>query len=251
MSVCLELVWNNERLCDENLPEPVSPPDCKSQCQCGYVLFESFEKYLPEIANRFQGMSRAKIEARLREQILEASRLLDLACEVEPGFFSKAHYNYTQTVIHNGDSRFMRVPPLVQDSGMTVVFDNCKLVSSSLYKYQNGYLIFNPCVTDLASSCSPGDDCVDMSNQLPAADRDMPWPRGCYQITARWGNECADLAVRLAVRSYILELYRTVDPQIALQAGFPVFNRSFPPEWKLVVEKHKGKNTFINQWAIA
>jgi hypothetical protein len=100
---------------------PVDPPvddiiNCVG-CNCGYLLYENLITYMPEIQDALKAdpENYPDLEFKLREQIVEISRLFDMDAGVSPGYFSKAHYKTTKIVAANG-SRYIKIPDFVDDT---------------------------------------------------------------------------------------------------------------------------------------
>lgn len=224
---------------------PVEESNCASCCNCGYLQFESLIPYLEEINDKLKEDKDkfVELEFKLREQIIEISRLFDLEAGVEPGFFSKSHYKTTKVTPANG-TRFIKVPQFVAGT-LEVRTSNNVLLDPSSYGYADGFLVYKPCAEHIECGCSTS--CGAKKSVNP-----MPWPNSCYQITARWGAQCSDFAVQKAVRDYLIEGYRMQDPIVPNINGIPV-TRGFkvPHSWGSYISNFKRQRAFFTQFAIA
>jgi hypothetical protein len=85
---------------------PSAPPADTScgGCNCGYLQFESLLPYLPELNDKLSEDKEKynEIEIKLRQQIIEVSRLFDMEAGVKSGFFSKAHCTTTKIFTSDG-----------------------------------------------------------------------------------------------------------------------------------------------------
>lgn len=235
-----------EILGEEDNPPPDDPIQCTScDCYCGYVQFESLLGYLKELNHpvKQDAEDYTEFEYKVREQIVEISRLFDVEAGVKPGYFSKAHYQTTKTVLSNS-TRYLKIPDFVPGTLEVRTHGNF-LLDPSVYMYKDGYLLYMPCTSHSNTSCSS--DCGGSSKRRP-----IKWPDACYYVTARWGKECADLAVQMAVRDYLIERYRLQDPVIAMINGIPV-TRTFkaPHSWTSYISNFKGRRKIYSQFAIA
>ncbi len=199
---------------------PVDDFQCVDCCNCGYIQFESLLPYLKEIRSSLRDdiEQSSELEFKLRDQIIEISRLFDIETGVEPGYFSKAHYNTTQVFPTNG-SKYIKIPNFVKDT-LDVRTTSNHLLNSNSYGFQDGFLVYHPCSAHYECGCDDG--CGNERTFTP-----QPWPDTCYKVTARWGKECADQAVQMAIRDYLIEGYRVKDPVIIAATGLPIGR--YPP----------------------
>lgn len=226
-------------------PTPPSKDDAVCGCNCGYIQYESLIPYLAEINDslHLDANKSTEFEFKLREQIAEISRLFDLAAGVTQGYFSKAHYRTTQIYTSN-DSRYIRVKPHLSGTLEVRTLDDV-LIDPSNYRYQDEHLIYMPCQEHITCGCS--DTCGNVKLAVPQS-----WPDKCYKITAKWGNECADLAVQMAVRDYLIEKYRMQDPVIQLANGISIQRRFMVPHsWDTYLKNFKAKREIFSNFAIA
>ena len=245
MSDCLTFWVNPNDMGEGDNPPPENPPSCGGDCSCGYVQYESLIPYLKEIndALKTDPEKATELEFKLREKIVAISRLFDMEAGVEPGYFSKSHYQTTKLFATNG-TRYIKIPPFVPGT-LEVRTANNFLLNESLYAYSDGFLVYLPCMTHTSCSCSSS--CGSKRTTQP-----QPWGDGCYYITARWGNECTDEAVKMAITDYLIEGYRVNDPVIVAATGLPV-SRSFraPHSWDAYITNFKAKRRVFSEFAIA
>jgi len=231
----------------QEISDPVDDPiECDScQCNCGYLQYENLIPYLAEIQHVMQTSEddALDLEFKLREQIVEVSRLFDMDAGVEPGFFTKAHYKTTKIFTTNG-TRYMKVPDFVRDSLELRTMAN-QVLDASAWGLKDGYLIYKPCSSHTNCPCTSS--CESRVKYTP-----LKWPDGCYKLTARWGKECADFAVQRAVRDYLIEGFRMQDPVKVLANGIAV-SRSFqvPHSWTAYIMNFKEKRRLYSGFAIA
>lgn len=214
-------------------------------CNCGYLQYEELLPYLRDINIKFKEDSEDYIqfEFRLRGQILEVSRLFDMEAGVQPGYFAKGHYKTTKIFTTN-DGRFIKIPEFVLGTLEVRTTDDV-IVDESTYGYENQHLVYLPCMTHTACGCDSG--CTNEKLKQPVA-----WPNKCYKVSAKWGKDCADYAVKMAVRDYLIETYRLQDPIKVLESGLP-FQATFrvPHSWSSYLTNFKRRNKFFSGYAIA
>lgn len=246
MSDCPVYFINETDLLQDVSEPPTEPTSCSSQCHCGYVQFESLIPYLPEIKDRMKYPTDdgVELEFRLRQEIVEISRIFDVAAGVKPGYFSPAHYQTTQIYSSDG-TKFIKIGDFVPDTLEVRTLAN-QVLNPATYAVKDGYLIYMPC-----SSHSNTSECTSGCSEHKAY-RPVPWPSACYKVTARWGKSCADTAVQRAVREYLIESYRVQDPAVNAATGLPV-TRSFqaPFSWTTYIDNFKARRALYGQFAIA
>ena len=224
---------------------PVDDVEACGGCNCGYLQYEELLPYLGEIKDKLKQNVEDynDFEFRLRQQILEVSRLFDMEAGVTPGFFAKAHYSTTKVFTANS-GKFIKIPEFVLGTLEVRTLDDY-IVDESTYGFENQHLVYLPCVKHRACGCSSG--CTNTKSREP-----LEWPNGCYKVTARWGRDCADMAVKMAIRDYLIETYRLQDPIKMLADGIPVQVRfRVPHAWESYMRNFKQRNKFFSQWAIA
>lgn len=216
--------------------------DC--DCHCGYIQFESLAPYLTKLSNTAtKDEDHINLEAKLRQQILEVSRLFDVETKSEPGTYSKAHYKVIK--IYSDGSRYLKIPEHVNGT-LEVYTSDGYLINPQSYGYKDGFLINYPCVSD-GVTCGCTDSCgIHQKQNLP------PGWNGCLQVKAKFGKECSDYAVQLAVRSYIIEYNTYGDVKETNFQGLPI-GRGFkiPHSWSATVQKYLENKRFNNTFAFA
>lgn len=213
-------------------------------CNCGYLQYEELIPYLKEIRSKAKEDSEDYIqfEFRLRQQILEVSRLFDMEAGVQPGYFAKGHYKTTKVFATN-NGKFIKIPEFILGTLEVRTLDDI-IVDDSTYGFENQHLIYLPCVKHMNCVCNDG---CDNRSRYP-----MGWPDKCYQVSAKWGKDCADLAVKMAIRDYLIETYRLSDPIKVLAEGIPIqMTFRVPHSWESYMKNFKQRNKFFSQWAIA
>jgi hypothetical protein len=230
----------------ETTPSP-APPDDKvcNGCNCGYLQYESLIPYLKELRDSLNLGSDLSLdfEFKLREQIAEISRLFDMEAGVTPGYFSKAHYKTTKKVIAKGN-RYIKLEKFVTGT-LEVRSTDDVLIDPVNYEVINDHLVWRPCDAHVTCGCDTicGNDRITYQ---------APWPETCYKVRAKWGLECADLAVQKAVRDYLIETYRMQDPVVQLANGITI-QRTFrvPHAWTTYIKNFKDKRKIFSNFAIA
>jgi len=214
-------------------------------CNCGYLQYEGILAYLREINDQIRGdvVKGTELEFKLREQIVEVSRLFDVDAGVSPGYFSKAHYKTTQ-IFRTDGTQYLKIPPHVEGTLELRSTDDV-VIDPATYGFQNGHLVYLPCYRHTACGCP--NTCGTKKRR-----RAIAWPNACYKVTARWGVECADMAVQKAVRDYLIETYRMDDPIKVLATGIPI-QRTFrvPHSWETYIRNFKAKRRIFSGYAIA
>ena len=215
-------------------------------CNCGYLQFEELLPYLSEIQSKVKQESPEdynQFEFRLRQQILEVSRLFDMEAGVQPGYFAKGHYKTTKVFTTN-DGKFIKIPEFVLGTLEVRNLDDV-IIDDSVYGYENQHLVYLPCVDH--RNCECPSSCNSSKSTLPLA-----WPHKCYKVSAKWGKDCADMAVKMAVRDYLIETYRLRDPIKMLAEGIPVqITFRVPHSWESYMKNFKQRNKFFSQFAVA
>lgn len=242
MSNCSLIIYGND------LVEPPTPVDltdstsCACACNCGYVMFENLLLELPELTDVAERnpTQYIKLEAKIRQQIIRISRLFDNEVGVKHGFFSKSHIS---TITVNSKGRYLKVPPFVNGTLELFNLDSIP-IKPELYATTGEYVMYRPCQQSLNSPCGI---CSSSSG-----NNNIIFPNSCYKVRARWGLECAEKAVEQAIISYIIELQRYGDIEVASQTGLPVA-RGFklPHSWESTVDSYRRKRSIHNRYAIA
>lgn len=221
-------------------------------CNCGYLQYEELLPFLKEIQSKAKEDSEdyTQFEFRLRQQVLEVSRLFDMEAGVEPGYFAKGHYKTTKIYTTNS-GRYIKIPEFILGTLEVRTLDDI-IVNDSTYGFENQHLVYLPCIQHPSSgyntySGTCGSGCGTKTNRRP-----ITWPHKCYKVSAKWGKDCADVAVKMAVRDYLIETYRMQDPIHVLASGLAVqTNFRVPHSWSTYMMNFKQRNKFFSQWAIA
>ncbi len=233
-SCCLNTyIINEEELSDVKKLEIDSSSCNECYCYCGYIQYESLAPYMPKLINTAtKDEDYLLLEAKLREQIIEISRLFDAETKVVSGYYSKSHFSIVK-LYGDGSSR-LSIPDFVSDS-LELYTESGYLINPETYYYKDGYLVIKPC-TSHSNTCGCSNTCGSYISQVHKFTRG--W-EGTFQAKARFGNECADMAVRMAVKAYLIEYNTFGDQQEATRLGYPV-TRSFrkPDVWITLVKKY-------------
>lgn len=216
--------------------------DCR--CQCGYIQFESLTPYMTKLSNtNTRDEDHINLEAKLRQQIVEVSRLFDLATKAEPGTYAKAHCKIIK--LYGNGSRYLKIPEFV-DGTLELYTANGYLINSDSYGYKDGFLIQYPCENH-GAACGCTNDCGNYPKQILG-----PAWNGCFQAKAQFGKECADSAVQLAIKSYIIEYNTYGDVKETNFQGLPI-SRGFkvPHSWQVAVDKYLERKRQFNSFGFA
>lgn len=216
-----------------------------TSCNCGYIQYESLIPYLKEIrdAANITDEDHIDFEFKLRELIVEVSRIFDISAGVSPGYFSKAHY-FTTRIYPTRGSRYMKIPEHVEGTLELRTLDDL-VIDPSYYGYENNHLVFLPCYNTVNCQCTAG--CGVEKSPTP-----IRWPDSCYKVSAKWGKECSDMAVQKAVRDYLIETFRMQDPVIQTANGISIQRRfTVPHSWEVYIKNFKDKRKIFSNFAIA
>jgi hypothetical protein len=197
----------------------------------------------------------------LYDSLLErASRLVDLACEVEPGFFDKAANSVSNKVIYGEGNDYLRLPPFVADSiasvelpaGYDALTANDYYVDSS--PYGQAYL-----VKQYGSTRLPLTDYGAWNGVIPTWPigslnlitnnfRSLPngygWPRGvAVTISAKWGWADTPADIKQATIETAIKLWRESDPANLKTTGLDaqVVREALPPMVQMVCDRYREK----------
>lgn len=213
-------------------------------CHCGYILYESLAPHMSKLMNDHTNDDDHNIlEAKLRQQIVEVSRMFDLETLAKPGEHSKAHYQIIK--LFGDGTRYLKIPEYV-DGTLELYTKDGFIINPESYEYKDGFLILNPCINH-TSSCG----CVDSCGMYQKQNYPPGW-NGCLQARAKFGKECSDYAVQLAVRLYIIELNSYGEVRETNYQGLPI-SRGFkvPHAWDVAVRTYKDKKQSFNTFAFA
>lgn len=213
-------------------------------CHCGYIQFESLAPYITKLTDNYtRDDDYINFEAKLRMEILRASRLFDSLTDVEPGTYSLAHYKIIK--LYGNGTRYLKIPDFVQGT-LELYTDTGVLVNPNSYIYKDGLLIFNPCETH-TTTCG----CTNACGMYTTKRITAGW-KGCLQAKAKFGKRCADQAVEAAITDYVMEHLTFGDIKQQVADGITVA-RSFkaPYSWVALIEKYRNSKKFPNQFAFA
>lgn len=215
--------------------------DCN--CHCGYIQYESLAPYMPKLTNNYtKDEEYILLEAKLRQQIIEISRLFDAETKVEDGTYSKAHYKVAK--LFGDSSSYLKIPDFVSGS-LELYTENGYLINPSTYLYRDGYIVLKPCSSH-SSSCGCNKSCG-IYNQ---PNFSLGW-NGCFQAKAKFGKECADQAVQMAVRDFLIEHLTFSDEMEARFGGLTPRPFRTPYSWTALVQKYLQTKTLHNLFAFA
>lgn len=217
---------------EENI-ELLESSECSGcVCHCGYIQYESLAPYMPKLTNNYtKDDDHVLLEARLRQQIIEISRLFDAETKVEDGTYSKAHYKILD--LYGNGTNYLPVPDFVKGS-LKLYTKEGYLINSDSYAYKDGFLVLNPCNSH-SSNCGCVASCGAYQNQNQ--NQNIGWG-GCFKVKAKFGKECADQAVQMAVRDFLIEHNTFADEKEAKFAGLVPRPFRVPYSWSKLVEKY-------------
>jgi hypothetical protein len=167
-------------------------------------------------------------EVTLEELIKRASRMIDLACGVSPGYFEAADSDAVATsqTIYGSGGQWLRLPPYVPGSITSVTFPDG--YTALEYIERDGYLVRKTADGFVASQ--------------------WIYPSGWYDgipiaVTAKWGYEETPDDVKHAVIEMVINLWRETDPATVKMTNIEgqVIRESLPPRVKEVVKRYRMK----------
>lgn len=138
-------------------------------------------------------------EAELEALIEQASRFLDHACGVPAGYFNPPAYPHATTMtIHGDGTNYLRLPPYIQGSLNTTI-TLPEGYTAPTFTEQEGFLILNS------------------SGVLPPFHRWNTlwggwWSGVSITVSAIWGYQDVDAAIKLATIELVINLHRETDP---------------------------------------
>ena len=231
--------------CVSFIPKPT--PLCRPACGCDYLDYRSFLKYLPELKESCGDKVNAKeLEAQIREEISHKSRLFDSLVGVSAGYFSEAHEARYSKIVPSDGTGYLEIGVAVEGS---IQVQSCegRAIPNCEFGYFEGILKYRPCSKPNACFCNDREDECVTSNQF----KWNRWPGNCFQVTARFGNACADLAVSGAVKAFVLKRFRDADPLAVVQLGFqPLNNNAAPNEWTTLIAAYKQRHIEGPKWVM-
>lgn len=206
-------------------------------CYCGYIQFESLVPYMPKLSNHYTKDEDHIIgEAKLRQQIIEISRLFDAETRVEDGYYSKAHYKVIKLI--GNDTKYLSIPDFVKGT-LELYNSGGYLINPETYEYRDSHLILNPCSFH-SNTCGCSSSC----GMYQKKTYDSGW-QGCFQAKAKFGKECSDQAVQMAVRDFLIEHNTFSDEKEAKFAGLVPRPFRVPYSWSSLVQKYsEGKRLY-------
>lgn len=136
----------------------------------------------------------------LEKVIVRASRIFDLECGAEPGYFEAASSTATSKTIYGNGTNYLRLPPYVAGSLNTTITLPDGYTAPTFIE-RDGYLILTTS-TGLTPPFSSFYNCS--------------WP-GWYAgvpvtISARWGFEETPADVNHAIIELVINLLKEIDP---------------------------------------
>ena len=136
----------------------------------------------------------------LEALIEQASRMFDLECGVEPGYFNEPLYpDPTELVLYGDGTNFLPLPPYVPGTLETEVSVPAGYTAPAFIE-RHGYLVLSSngsLVHRIAPFPSYGDGWF---NGVPIT------------VTAKWGFEQTPADVKMAVLELVINLWRETDP---------------------------------------
>lgn len=226
-------------------PIDLDSQECSScTCHCGYIQFETLAPHIKQLTTGItQDDDYIELEIKLRQQIIETSRLFDVLTKAEPGTYSKSHFKIIK--LYGDGTKYLKIPKFIKNT-LELYTSNGYLINPKSYYYKDGYLIFGGCDTN-HSSCACTTTCGSYtSRKIPSG-----WT-GCLQAKAKFGNDCADDAVKMAVRDYLIEHNLFANAKDTIFNGFPV-SRKFrvPDSWSSLIQEYSQDVNFYNRFGFA
>lgn len=165
----------------------------------------------------------------LESLIVRASRMFDLVCGVEPGYFeARAAGDASPLVIYGDGTNFLKLPPYVSGTlSTTITLPDGYTVPTFVQK--NGYLILTTNGTLGVADWSAGGG----------------WYTGvAVTVTAKWGFEATPEDVKQMIIEWVINLWRETDPaflKLVNIEGQPL-RETMPPRVNLVAKRYRFKN---------
>ena len=245
MNSCCAIYHVDSEIIEEKKINLDDLEDCnKCGCSCGYIQFESLVPYMDKLSNNYtQDDDHIKLEAKIRQQIIEISRLLDLETQVLPGHYSEAHYSVIK--LYGDGTRYLKIPDFIEGT-LELYTNDGYLINPNSYGYRDGFLIINPCNSH-NNTCGCTNNCGYYSVR-----KNPPGWKGCLQAKAKFGSQCSNSVIHMAVRDYLIEHLTFSDIKLQVAEGITVA-RSFkvPNSWATVVKNNLQKRNFRNQFSFA
>lgn len=166
------------------------------------------------------------------ETLIEnASRLFDLECGVEPGYFEAAGVSVTNRTFYGNGTRFLKVGRYVPGSLNTAITLPEGYTVPDFIERDGEYLV----ITDSGGVVNGSSRCYGEG-----------WLTGVpIIISAKWGFEVTPPPVKQAVIKWAVELWRITDPanqKLLAIEGQPISPQRIPPFVQSVAKHYRVQN---------
>jgi hypothetical protein len=172
----------------------VGETPCQCKCHNGYLEVEELFIEILELSTD------QNLQQKARNWIKEGSLKFDNLTKVEVGFYKKADC-LSRRLLKSDGTQYLIMPPA--DPHSIRLFLNDSEIHSTSFKQTPIGLVWQPCCEHLQFSCPSG--CM-----RPRLRVTRPFPRGCYEVCAKFGYECEQADVKGAVADYVLWKYYTM-----------------------------------------
>jgi len=166
----------------------------------------------------------------LEKLIERASRLFDLECGVEPGFFqASSNPTVSERIIYGDGTDFLKLPPYVRGT------------LNSTLGYPDNY-------TELEFS-ERGGFLVRTTNGIFSTRYSTGWYPGVpISVSAQWGFAETPSDVKHAIIKFVIHICRTVDPtqlKLLVLEGQPLFQDRMPKDVIDLAKKYRWREATV------
>lgn len=167
----------------------------------------------------------------LEKLIERASRLFDLECGVEPGYFqAAANPSATERVIYGDGTDYLKLPPYMRGTLNTTLGYPSGYTALEFVE-RNGFLVRTSATGVLNARYLYG------------------WYEGApISVSAQWGYAETPTDVRHAIIKLVIHLCRTVDPtqlKLLVLEGQPLFQDRMPKDVIELAKKYRGREAVL------
>jgi hypothetical protein len=166
----------------------------------------------------------------LNSLIERASRLFDMECGVEPGFFEASENAVTARVFYGDGTNFLKLPPYVPGTLNTTL------------SYPTGY-------TDLRFTERRGYLVRTTDTGVLSTAPFSGWYEGVpITVSARWGYAEPPADVKHAIIKLVIHICRTVDPtqlKLLVLEGQPLFQERMPKDVINLAQRYRWREAVL------
>lgn len=166
----------------------------------------------------------------LNKLIERASRLFDIECGVEPGFFDAADNEATEQTFYGDGTNFLKLPPYVAGSLNTTLTYPVGYADLEFVE-RNGYLVRTE------------------SGLLNIQQRFGGWYENVpITVSAKWGYASTPADVKHAIVKLVIHICRTMDPtqlKLLVLEGQPLFQERMPKDVVELAKKYRWREAVL------